>query len=209
MLMVATLKAAPINKKYEREKSLAEKLFRDIGVCPDGFRDPHANGASESGVDVIAVAGRSEIGIQVTELDTGAQPGHARREEKQTQKEYAAQGHATYGAWGQNDIGTIVAAIRRAVDRKAGIAARHDLSDHAETWLLIAAGVPEMGSVVSSFVMTQWIEADALTAASAAILRGSKFHRAFLHPIVSLEPVIYRWDRSGLVWTKESKAVLR
>jgi hypothetical protein len=62
-----------------------------------------------------------------------------------------------------------------------------------EAWLLISASVPEPGSLVSTFVITQWLTVDALDAATAVHLAKCKYTYTFLHVIVGGEDALYCW----------------
>lgn len=101
-----------------------------------------------------------------------------------------------YGGWAQNDPNKIVVAIRRAVARKITIARRHGFADFDEVWLLVSCGVPELGAVISTFVMTLWLHADALNTATGGDLASSKYAHAFVHPVVGLGNALYQWTAS-------------
>jgi hypothetical protein len=189
--------------KFDVESDLVGRLLQRLGLAVSGFTDPNAVAGRETGVDVAVLLQSGErIGVQVTELDTGNVPGMARSGEKRSAQEAAARGSSVYGGWGQNDATAVVAAVARSIDRKAAIAERHDLAGYDEVWLLVCAGIPTMGAVVSTFVMTPWLDPRALTIATAGTLGRSKFGQAFFLPIVGLERALYRWQRGG-AWSKQ------
>lgn len=108
---------------------------------------------------------------------------------------------SAYGTWGQNDMPTMLSSLRRAAERKTEIAERHAFGGYDEVWLLISCGIPELGAVVSSFVMTALLGISDLAAATSDVLTGSRYDRVFLHPILADEKAIYQWTaRDG--WEK-------
>ena len=151
--------------KFERERGLVELLMRRHGLTAERYIDPNKEARDETGADVIAIVGGRRIGIQVTELDTGDLPGRARVSEKAVWNDAQECGHSTYGSWAQNDPSKLVAAIARAVTSKM-----QQIVGCDEAWLLISASLPEMGTLASTFVITQWLPADALNAATISKL---------------------------------------
>lgn len=83
-------------------------------------------------------------------------------------------------------------AIAAAITKKSA----SDVTGFDEVWLLVSCGIPEHGAVVSTFVITNWLTADALTAATSRALSLSPYARAYLHPITSLEDALYEWTPS-------------
>jgi hypothetical protein len=68
--------------------------------------------------------------------------------------------------------------------------------------LLISAGLPELGAVVSSFVMTPWLSVESLNSATAAHLEGSRFDHVFFHPVLGVERALYHWSMQTRSWEK-------
>jgi hypothetical protein len=180
---------------FEGEKRRVMLLVQRLGMAPDEYRDPNATG--ETGADVIAVIGGRSVGIQVTDLDTGKAAGTARAAETKLARDAEKRG-STYGTWAQNDTGKIVEAIVRSLARKA----RMSFAGFDEFWLLMCAGVPELGAIAATSVMTPWLTTDALDAATSQSLTASKYTRAFIHAILGVEEkALYQWDR-GAGWSK-------
>jgi hypothetical protein len=160
--------------------------------------DPNVAG-DETGADVtIHLAELRTIGVQVTEVDPYAVPGLARGQEKAVAK--TASGRP-YFMWGQNDPSVVLDAVARAITRKVEIAAKHSFDGHDEVWLLLCGGIPELGAVVSTFLMTPWLSAADLNSATDHLLRRSKYDRCFLLPILGAEQAFYQWER-GRRWDK-------
>ncbi len=174
-----------MTQKFMREKDLVERLVGRFGLDVESYEDPNSGGI-ETGVDVTLLCGTKRVGVQVTILDMGTVPGEAIAAEKAQAKKAMASHGGVYGGWGQlNPMDRIVAAItNKSATRVAGF---------DEVWLLAVCGVPDLGSVVSTFVMTPSLTADALTVATSAALSKSPYIRAFLLPILSLEDAVYEW----------------
>jgi hypothetical protein len=192
--------------KFIRERHLVTLLMQRLGEGPGAYDDPNARTGRETGADVLAYLHGRRIGVQVTELDTGDTPGTARAGEKKDARDGQHRHGGVYGGWAQNDPGKVVAAVQAAVARKVAISQRHDFRDFDEVWLLVSCGVPDLGAVISTFVMTPWLHADALNAATAGNLAGSKYARAFVHPVLGPEDALYHWT-AGTGWRKETRLV--
>lgn len=177
-----------MTQKFVREKDLVERLMRRLALNVESYADPNANG-NETGADVLILCDGRRIGVQVTILDTGTEPGKAIAAEK-TQAKAARKTHGgVYGGWGQTNP---MPAISAAIHRKSAT----DVSGFDEAWLLISCGVPDDGAIVSTFVMTHWLTAETLNAATSDMLSRSSYARAFLHPIIHLEDALYEWTRT-------------
>ena len=169
-----------------------------LGIAVFQYADPNDKPNVETGVDVVADCTLGHLGIQVTELDTGGQSGTARALEKAAAREGEDKHGGVYGTWAQNDAFALSTAITRCISRKAVIT---PVAGFDELWLLVSCGVPELGSVASTFVMTPWLNTGALDAATLAPLSKSKYRRVFLHPILGVERALYQWEPNGR-WTK-------
>jgi len=185
--------------KYERERALVELFMRRRGPTAETYIDPNEEAGDETGADVIAIVGGRRIGIQVTELDTGDVRGRARASEKADWSDAQSRGQGTYGAWAQNDSSKLVAAIARAVTAKMQQVVGCD-----EAWLLISASLPELGTLASTFIITQWLPADVLETATANHLAACNYAQAFLHVIVGSEDALYCWS-AGSQWQKQTR----
>lgn len=183
-----------MTQKFVREKDLVERLVRRLRLDVESYADPNT-GSNETGADVTILCANKRIGVQVTILDTGLVPGRAIAAEKTQSKAAMETNGGVYGGWGQPDP---VGAIAVAIAKKSAI----KVAGFDEAWLLVACGVPELGTVVSTFVMTPWLTAEALTIATSAALSNSSYARAFLHPIVNLEDALYEWTPTQQ-WRKD------
>ena len=61
-----------------------------------------------------------------------------------------------------------------------------------------------MGALASTFVITQWLPADDLNAATLSKLAASDYTHAFLHAISGNEVALYVWLRGGK-WQKQTQ----
>jgi hypothetical protein len=167
---------------FECEKDLVGRLLDRWPLHGEAV-NPNAGGR-ETGIDVaVRLADGRMVGVQVTEVDPYSVPGLARAQEKAMAKIAPAK---PYFMWGQNDPSVVLSTIARIINRKIEIAAKHSFDSFDEVWLLICAGVPEHGAVVSSFVMTPWLSAEDLNSATDDLLRGSKYNRCFLQAILGI-----------------------
>jgi|SRR5215468_6873048 len=184
---------------FEREKHLVALLMQRLGRTECHYHDPNAPG-HESGVDVLAMSNGCRIGIQVTEVDTGLIKGVARGEEK---KLWRISNPGAYAVWAQNDSRIILESIRGAISRKVAIANAHTFDQFDDVWLLVSAGIPEMGSIASTLIISLGLHAGALDMATLDLLsRSKKYKRAYLHCILDVERALYSWRRGGR-WEKQ------
>jgi hypothetical protein len=178
--------------------------MRRLGLAPTEYQDPHARGHArdESGADVVVLLDGRRVGIQVTDLDAGSSPGEARAAEAKLARDAESRG-GTYAAWGQNQPNELIAAIVRSISRKS----RTSFAGFDDFWLLACCGVPQLGAVSSTFVMTPWIDVEALTAATLQDLSTSQYTRAFIYAVLGVEEqALYQWQRGG-IWSKSTVAV--
>jgi len=187
-----------MSDKFVREKHLVELLLPRLDIGPAEYLDPNAELRQEIGIDVVVICCIGRVGVQVTELDTGSVAGSSRREEKRTARETASP-RGVYGTWAQNDPATLMEALQRSVSRKARII---PTAGFDQVWLLISCGVPEIGSLGSTFIMSPWLDAEMLNAATGGLLEGSKYHRVFVHVILGVEQALYEWSRVRGAWVK-------
>lgn len=188
--------------KFPFERDLVAQLMQRLGISASDFIDPNQVAGRETGVDVVAVVDGHRIGIQVTQLDAGAEPGEMRGTEVRTARESAAQGYSTYGFWAQSDPAAAMAAITRAIGVKVDKARQHSFDGCHAVWLLISCGVPVQVGMVSTMAPTPWIEPADLNAATQATLAGAKYHRVYLHAILGMEQALYAWDPAG-GWSRD------
>lgn len=181
-------------EKFAREKNLVERLVQRLGLRVDRYENPNAND-QETGTDVMILRGGKRIGVQVTILDMGTEPGKAIAAEKVQAKEAIQTHGGVYGGWGQIDA---IPVITAAISRKSTF----NIAGFDEIWLLVSCGIPEHGATVSTFVFTPALTADALNAATSAVLLRSSYARAFLHPIIGPEDALYEWTPAQQ-WRKD------
>jgi hypothetical protein len=191
-----------MTNKFVREKHLVELLLKRLGFAASGYLDPNDASGVETGVDVIAIIAQKRIGIQVTELDTGSKAGQARADEKKLAAGAGANG-GVYGAWAQNNSLELTKVITRSISRKA---AHTTGAEFDKVWLLISCGVPDLGSVASTFVMTPWLTTADLDNATLTDLSKSKYNRAFVHSILGVEGALYSWE-AGRRWQKSVQPI--
>jgi hypothetical protein len=183
--------------QFAHEAPLATRLLDRLRITPDApLTNPNLNG--ESGADVLAIVGGKRIGIQVTQIDNGYSlpsvtdaPIMGRGAEKRLARECQ-----TYAGFAENDSAKIVANIAAAIGRKA----LHRVTGFDELWLLVVAGVPETGSVISTFVLSTHLSPTHLDAATGHDLMQSSYNRVFLLPVLSVERTLFQWAKPSGPW---------
>lgn len=183
---------------FIKEKDIVERLLQRLNQKYDELFDPKKSG-QESGVDVgIRLPNGNIIGIQVTELDPHQEKGVARAKEKAIAN---ANPDMPYSMWGQNNPTIAIQTLANSIKRKTEIAAKHSFNGFDEIWLLVCSGIPELGAVVSTIMMTPWLLAEDMDSETYQILSKSKYDRCFFFPILGAEQVFYRWEKNSK-WEK-------
>jgi hypothetical protein len=183
---------------FTREKHLVQLLAQRRGWPEVEYYDPNTRDR-QTGTDVLVVSDGRKDGFQVTEIDTGRAKGRARNREI---KAWRNSGTSAYAIWGQSDPNMWLLAIREAIIGKVEIADRHDFKEFDYVHLLVSAGIPEMGSVASTLIISLGLNPNALDAATLDCLAGSKYDFAYIHSILDVEPAVYIWQKGGR-WEKQ------
>jgi hypothetical protein len=89
------------------------------------------------------------------------------------------------------DFAKVVANIAAAIGRKA----LHRVTGFDELWLVVAVGVPETGSVISTFVLSAHLSPAHLDAATGHDLMRSSYNRVFLLPVQGVERALFQWAK--------------
>ncbi len=186
---------------FEMEKSLVGHLLERLSLNGASMSNPNTYNL-ETGMDVLIHAADSRtIGVQVTEIDPYTQAGIARAEEK---KAAGTDNGKIYSGWAQNDYQVMLSSLSRNISRKVAIAVGHSFESVDEVWLLVCAGVPQHGAVISTMVITQWLSAADLNQATHAVLQQSKYDRSFFLTVLGTEQVFYSWEKD-CGWKKSAK----
>jgi hypothetical protein len=188
-----------MSNKFIRERHLVELLMQRLGIPVSEYLNANVTERHETGVDVIAVTGQGHVGIQVTELDIGNLPGRSRGEEKKAARQAETSHGGVYPIWAQNNPAKVLDAIQCSVSRKSLITPSPDFT---EVWLLISCGVPEAGSVGSTFVMTPWLDEVALNNSTSVLVSKSKYERVFSHATLGVERALFEWSAAEGSWRK-------
>ena len=167
--------------RFEREKHLTKLLMQRLGRSAVAYQNPNAHAGRETGADILVLDGDRRIGIQVTEIDTGPIRGRARAKER---KAWHDSGLTTYGDWAANNPNELLASIQAAIVGKVQKAQAYSFDEFDDVWLLASAGVPEMGAITSTLIISPWLDAATLDAITLDFLARSKYDRAYLHCIL-------------------------
>jgi hypothetical protein len=183
--------------RFAYETPLVARLLDRLRIKTDApLTNPNLDG--ESGADVLAIIGGKRIGIQVTQIDNCySLPGvtdtpiRGRGAEKRLARECQ-----TYAGFAENDSAEVVANIAAVIGRKA----LHRVAGFDELWLLVAAGVPETGSVISTFVFSAHLSPAPLDAATGHDLMRSSYNRVFLLPVLGVGRALFQWAKPSGPW---------
>ena len=186
--------------QFAHEAPLAARLLDRLRIRADApLTNPNLSG--ESGADVLAIIVGKRIGIQVTQIDNAySLPGVTdapivgRGAEKRLARECQ-----TYAGFAESDPAKIVANIAAAIRPKA----LHRVTGFDGLWLLVAAGVPEIGSVISTFVLSAHLSLAHLDAATGSDLVQSSYDRVFLLPVLDVERALFQWAKPSGPWRVE------
>ena len=137
------------------------------------------------------IAGRS-IGIEVTVFHADEGPGRRGSVLRATEERTVRQaGGGPTGGWIPVDP---LPGLTARVSEKVTIAGAYDRRRFTELWLLIAAQLPKLGAVTSTFALSEALNTPSLNQQLHELLTRSAFDRAYLY--LSLEQTIYAWTRS-------------
>jgi hypothetical protein len=183
--------------QFAHEAPLVAHLLDRLHITPDApLADPNTNG--ESGADVLAIIGGRRIGIQVTQIDNAySLPDAAGPITGHGAEKRLANAQQPYAGFAENDPAKIVANIAAALHPKA----LHRVTGFDELWLLVAAGVPENGGVISTFILSAHLPLDKLDAATTPDLMQSSYSRAFLLPVLGVERALFEWAKPSGPWS--------
>ncbi|HLG90079.1 MAG TPA: hypothetical protein VKZ79_23135 [Alphaproteobacteria bacterium] len=186
--------------QFAHEEPLVARLLDRLRIKPDApLTNPNLDG--ESGADVLAIVCGKRIGIQVTQIDNGySLPGvtGAPITGRGAEKRLARECH-TYAGFAENDSAKVVANIAAAIRPKA----LHRVTGFDGLWLLVAVGVPEIGSVISTFVLSAHLSPAHLDAATGPDLVQSSYDRVFLLPVLGAERALFQWAKPSGPWHVE------
>jgi hypothetical protein len=183
--------------QFAYEAPLVARLLDRLRIKMDApLTNPNLDG--ESGADVLAIIGGKRVGIQVTQVNNCYSlpsvtdtPIRGRGAEKRLARE-----GQTYAGFAENDSAAVVANIASVIRRKA----LHRVTGFDELWLLVAAGVPETGSPISTFVFSPHISPARLDAATGHDLMRSSYSRVFLLPVLGVERALLQWAKPSSPW---------
>lgn len=173
-----------MTEKQVFECELAQRLFDALHL--KGFTL-----TPDDRPDVIATGKACRIGIEVTvfhgdERQNTNRGSIQRRNEEQINRQ--ASGRA-YGMWSQVDpLPAIVARITDEVKR----ARSYNNDGFDELWLLVAASIPQLGAVGSTFIVPFALNLNDLNGKTDEILRNSQFSRVYLHSV--LGHTLHEWS---------------
>jgi hypothetical protein len=184
--------------KYKQEEALTERLVQSLALPPCAFTDPHANGGSECGVDVVIGVAGQRYGVQVTV------PGD-RAHEARLAAEAQKSNNGVYFMWTNANSHAAYKAYASAIERKAALAERYDFSPYDEAWLLMIAGIPTMPGIAST-LLPPWFDAYELTKWTMKVLDRAKYDRVFILVLADTRPRVVQWTKQDMKWIELGQA---
>lgn len=189
-----------MTQKQDMEIDLVQRLLEALSI-------PEFNLKPGDRPDVLAKINGRCIGIEVTQFHGDEEQNSnrgsiQRRNEEQISRQ--ANGRA-YAMWGTlNPLPALIARIKDKIER----AQSYRNQGFNELWLLVAASVPQLGAVCSTFMVLNALNLNDLNGATDTILRNSPFSRVYLHSLLGY--TLHEWS-SDKEWqvlqapTKESQ----
>gem|GEM_PF-2380611 len=175
-------------KKYQRESTVAVRLFQLIGLSYTSMTDPQETYGGETGTDVEIHYDGHRIGIQVTEFSADEGAVLAKRGLRAATAYNDEKGKLTSGCIPLREQ---VPALARRIRKKIEKSELYDFKQFDEVWLLVATFVPwapvatfQLPGVTITLKDLNWHLNDEL--------RRSNFTRVFVYNM--LGKTVYEWS---------------
>jgi hypothetical protein len=191
--------------KFQLEQDIVNRFVRLLGYTQFSLSDPNAGQKADTGADVLVVVDGRKYGIQVTQYhsDEGMNPagkGSALRREE-AQKKSSQQTYAMFG----NPNPWVALAHRIAEKSKK----RFSPTAFDELILFIVASVPQLGAVVSTFLLDLALDRDRMNATLAPTLQASGYSSAYLYNMMGKGgPSVYEWNKETGTWRRIPRGIL-
>ena len=180
-----------MNNKFEYECEIAKHFLDVMEISYVGLTDPLETFKKETGADVQALLGSGQkIGIQVTvfhsDEDSAKNGSETCRSQEEKDRNLGVM--QTYGV-----PADYRPALRKRIGEKVSKAQSYSFSEFDEVWLVVAASLPQVGTMASTTMPSLFIDADKLNIEHHEALSQSKYSAAFLY--IFNESKIYQWQR--------------
>ena len=160
--------------KQREELDLAHRLLVALG---------HGRGhlTPSDKPDVLATITSRRVGIEVTQFHADEQPetqGRGSQARAQEAKLSRARPDTPYPMWISIDP---VPGLVVRINDKIKLAAGYDRTHFDELWLLVAGGLPKLGSLASTVALPFLVDLAKLNAATNLLLASSPYDVAYIH----------------------------
>ena len=184
--------------KYPTERAMVDQFLREWGHTSFALSDPNAGHKADTGADVLADLDGRRYGFQVTvyHADEGDAP--------QKGSKLRAQ-EAPYQAWptAYAMYGKVSPLSGLLYRLQSKCAKRYPTKTVDHLVLLIAASLPEMGALVSTFLWDGAININEMNAILSPILKASVFDSAYLYNMMGVNfRSVYEWTKEEGCWHK-------
>jgi hypothetical protein len=185
----------------ERDKAIVTSLLEVLGLVHDNLLhldETKKYGPVEIGADVeVRLVELGTVGVQVTEFCADEGIADPQRGLRATEKRNAAQGK--FPTYGLGPMKHQLEALRLRVTAKIKTLDRafrefNGVWPFDETWLLVAASVPDASSLVSTSALPAALDVEGLNRVLDERLRRSRYTRVFLH--LQISGIVYEWSAS-------------
>ena len=189
--------------KFQFERDIVERFVRELGHGRYSLSDPNAGKKTDSGADVLLQLNGRRYGVQVTiyhsdEGSTSTQKGSALRRQESAYSHWPT----AYAMYTKPNPWTGLAHRIQAKCSK-----QYSRTAFDELVLLIAASVPQMGAVVSTFLWDQTVDIAEMNAFLSPILGKGPYSSAYLYNMMGIGcRSVYEWTRESGVWRKIPRA---
>jgi hypothetical protein len=185
--------------KFQLERDIVERFVRELGYTNLSLSDPNASEKTDTGADVLLELNGIRYGIQVTiyHSDEGTNPtqkGSMLRRQEAAYKGWQT-AYAMYGKPSPWD-----GLVQRL---QAKCSKQYSRTVFDELVLLVAASVPQLGTIVSTLLLDLAMDIGKMNAILAPNLVVSAYSSAYIYNMMGVGGAsVYEWTRESGVWKK-------
>lgn len=177
-----------MNKKEQREVELARRLFTAFGL-PEVQIKSQLPPRPDVLVEIIDAAKR--IAIEATEYH-GDEANHGGSPLRKQEEQDAAAGQIKGG------YGIVDSTPGLGMRICTKVSKRYDLSNVDEFWLVIFAGIPQIGAIKSTFLPE--VNCKRLSERTVPSLEKSRFDCCHIFCVSHIGPRLYSWKKGRNAW---------
>ena len=179
----------PTPRKFEVEKFKVESLMTLLGH--NNFRSFNPNLKEETGIDVVTELKGRRIGFQITDFhsDEGGESAQGGSELRRQESKRVKQGLPAVSFVNPDPIPGLVHRIKDKLRKQ------WSKKDFPKVNLLIAASVPDLPRIVSTFILGPKLDLTKLDSDLSPLLRDSDYATVYLYNMN--QKLVYRWSKKA------------